>query len=79
MTDCHAHRPLMLFRFAIRERDWPLAAALAEALRGSPAAHARIERELEQADPASSPPPSMSALRALAALLKTLRPGRGSN
>jgi len=70
------HDPLLLFRFAIRERDWPLAGALAEALWGSARERARLEAELRAACGATAPAPSLASLRALAALIRGLRPGR---
>jgi len=72
-------QPLLLFRFAIRERDWPLAGALAEALWGSARARARLEAELGRARPTATSTPSLLSLRALAALIRSLRPGQSSD
>lgn len=68
--------PYLLFRFAIRERDWPLAALLARALTRSKCGRRRLERELERSRHPSQPAPSLVGLRVLAELLRSI--GRGS-
>ena len=64
--------PFTLFRFALRERDWPLAALLADTLARSDAGRRRLDRELEQARRRDRPLPSLLGLRVLAQLLGRL-------
>ena len=70
------HSPFPLFRFAVRERDWPLAAALARTLLRSEGSRGRLELELERS---SSPEgrPSLFALEVLGRILRTVRGQHG--
>jgi hypothetical protein len=68
-----AEKPMQLFRFALRERDWVLAALLARALEREGGAHPQLELELRQTRGAGAPAqPSLAALRALGALAAEL-------
>jgi hypothetical protein len=72
------HSPFAVFRFALRERDWPLAAALARALGESERGRRRLEAELAHAPSLGrGRPPSVLALEVLGRLLRTLGPRRG--
>ncbi len=76
------HSPFILFRFAVRESDWALAALLAQALAGSSKSRRRLELELRRAGAPRGEAPSLLGLRVLARLLATVRgnagPGLGS-
>ena len=63
----------MLFRFALRERDLPLAGGLARLMRGE-RTRRRLRRELARTGVEA---PSLGALRALAELIHAL--GLNSN
>jgi hypothetical protein len=56
-------RPILIFRFALREGDWLLAAALAEALRANRDARRQLEAELSRTG--SQPPEGPGSLGAL--------------
>lgn len=71
------HSPFAVFRFAVREADWPLAALLAQALAGSYEGRRRVELELRRAGAQRAEAPSLLALRVLARLLAALRRGGG--
>ncbi|MGH2952182.1 MAG: hypothetical protein ACRDKX_09075 [Solirubrobacterales bacterium] len=64
------HSPFVLFRFAVREGDWALAALIARALSGSARGRRRLERELELSRGSDDPAPSLSALRIVGRLLR---------
>lgn len=64
--------PIAVFRFAVRERDWPLAGLLAGTMGHEPATRARLECELRRAAPTEEDTPSLGALRALGRLLRVL-------
>jgi hypothetical protein len=67
------HDPVMLFRFALRERDWPLAGLLAGALWRDRRTRRRLERELRASAPrAGVAPPSLGALCTLGRLVRIL-------
>lgn len=70
------HSAYVLFRFAVRERDWPLAALLAGALARSERGRHRLERELERSRRPGDPGPSLVGLRVLAELLRSFGRGR---
>ena len=74
----HLRDPIALFRFALRERDWPLAGLLAGSLGRDVALRPRLEREVRAsaADRADGPT-SLGALRTLGALIRLLRSDRG--
>jgi len=63
--------PIALFRFALRERDWPLAGLLA----GAMGAEMRpcLEHELRRAGAPAGAPESLGALRTLGLLIRVLR------
>jgi hypothetical protein len=63
------HRIVMLFRFALREGDWLLAAALAETPQGR-AAGDRLELELVRSGPGGAV--GLGALRTIATLARAL-------
>lgn len=66
-------RPMMLFRLALREEDWRLAARLAELLGAQRSERERMERELALAALNVRPGPvSLAALRALDRLVGLL-------
>jgi hypothetical protein len=71
-------KPIALFRFALRERDWPLAGLLAGSLGRSVALRPTLAREV-RASAAANPggPRSLGALRALGALIRFLGGGSG--
>ena len=62
---------VMLFRLALRERDWALAGAIAERLR-SPSSRRLLEGELERSNSGGAREVSLLALRALARLVRRL-------
>jgi len=68
-----APRPILVFRFALREGDWLLAAALAEALCADRRSRRQLEAELgrNQANGADRPR-SLGALRAVQRLARRL-------
>jgi len=67
---------IAVFRFALRERDWPLAGLLAGSLGRSVALRPALERELRRSDPAGIP--SLGALRTLGALIRLLAGRHGA-
>ncbi|MGH2954093.1 MAG: hypothetical protein ACRDK9_08755 [Solirubrobacterales bacterium] len=73
------HSPFAAFRFALRERDWRLAAALARALADSERGRRRLEAELTRSAPSNrcADTPSLLALRVIARLLRAVGPGDG--
>ncbi len=66
----------MLFRFALKEQDWPLAGLLAGPLGRDGSVRPHLEREL-RANASVGAPRSLGALRALGALVRLLGTGRG--
>jgi hypothetical protein len=66
--------PIKLFRFALAERDWALAALLAGSMDHSVAIRPQLEHEVK-ASAAVHPdgPGSLGALRTLATLIRILR------
>lgn len=66
----------MLFRFALKEQDWPLAGLLAGPLGRDMSLRPTLERELHGAH-SSGAPRSLGALRALGALVRLLGHGQG--
>ncbi len=65
--------PVVLFRFALRERDWPLAGLLAGALGGDLSLRPRLERELRTSGATGRDEPgSLGALRTLGMLIRLL-------
>jgi hypothetical protein len=72
-------RPMMLFRLALREQDWRLAARLAALLGAERCERERMERELALAAlNVGERPVSLSALRALDRLARLLGLRRAS-
>jgi hypothetical protein len=70
--------PILLFRFALDERDWPLAGLLAGSLGRDLALRPSLERELRApAAREAGAPRSLGALRALGALVRLLGLERG--
>lgn len=69
--------PVALFRFALRERDWPLAGLLAGALGRDVSLRSSLEHELHaSASTRVGGPTSLGALRTLGALIRLLGPQR---
>jgi len=69
--------PIALFRFALRERDWPLAGLLAGALGTDVGMRPRLERELRVSGASRADGPrSLGALRTLGAVIRILRAPR---
>lgn len=64
--------PIALFRFALRESDWPLAARLATALVRSQHSRKALETELARPRRADKRLPSLLALRSLGLLLPSI-------
>lgn len=75
----HAVRdPIALFRFALRERDWRLAALLAGVLGRDATTRRRLEHELRgPAAVAAGAPRSLGALGAIGGLVRILAPEPG--
>lgn len=70
--------PILLFRFALDERDWPLAGLLAGALGRDMSLRPGLERELRNSASADAGAPrSLGALRALGTLIRLLGLERG--
>ena len=67
--------PFALFRFAVRENDWTLAALLAHALGGSRAGRRRLDIELTRVREHGEPAPTLFGLRVLARLIRFYRRG----
>jgi len=64
-------RPILVFRFALREGDWLLAAALAEALRIDRRSRRQLEAELGRSgSDGSGHPRSLDALRTVRRLIR---------
>ena len=70
--------PVLVFRFALRERDWRLAWLLAGALPSSPLMRERLESELEGArlEPG---PRSLASLQLLGTVIDPLIPEAGND
>lgn len=67
--------PIALFRFALKERDWPLAGLLAGALGRDVELRSSLEQELRfSASAPAGGPTSLGALRTLGALIRLLGP-----
>lgn len=70
--------PIAVFRFALRERDWPLAGLLAGSLGRDLSLRPRLERELRSSAPdRAGGPGSLGALRTLGLLIRLLGRERG--
>lgn len=65
-------KPILVFRFALREGDWLLAAAIAHALRGRGVDAAGLDSELARHVPAGADRPSLGALRVFRHLVRAL-------
>ncbi|MEO8092929.1 MAG: hypothetical protein ABI726_09515 [bacterium] len=69
--------PITLFRFALKERDWPLAGLLAGTLGRDVNMRSSLEHEVRaSASTADDGPASLGALRTLGALIRLLGPQR---
>ena len=65
--------PIALFRFALRERDWPLAGLLAGSLGRDVSLRPTLEREVQSAASGRHDgPTSLGALRTLGMLIRLL-------
>ena len=69
--------PVMVFRFALRERDWRLAWLLARSVSGQPTMLRRFARELRRPEADRPTPSTLASLGALDAVLEPLGPGNG--
>lgn len=70
--------PIAVFRFALRERDWPLAGLLAGSLGRDLSLRPRLEHELRRSAPAGADAPrSLGALRTLGLLIRLIGGERG--
>ena len=69
------YSPIALFRFAVHDADWPLAATLAHAMSDSRTARRGLEAALAASDRLETP--SLLGLRTLALVLRSLARGRG--
>jgi hypothetical protein len=69
--------PVMVFRFALRERDWRLAWLLARALSREPTMRRRLVRELRRFEGSRPAPTTLPSLGVLGALLEPLAPDSG--
>jgi hypothetical protein len=70
----HLRDPIKLFRFALAERDWTLAALLAGSLSERVSLRPVLEREVHASIKRNpNGPGSLGALRTLAAVLRVLR------